>query len=200
MEIRPIFVIALGAIATAAISLPFSTESRGGSPFEVAYICDATTRLAQEEKPPASATAPKPAPSQESKGPGWAVNCKSAATDKGLECRLSQTIVTQQGGVLADVTFRIPADKKELEAIVRVPPGIFLPAGATIQVDENAPQRLNFRLCDRNGCYAQAPISTAMLATLRKGKQLKVSFQNQAKKNVDVPLFLDGFDDAYAKI
>ena len=207
MNSRFIFVIALGALVAAAMSFPFSNESRGGPAFEVAYLDDATTvQVAQQEKPPAPpkpaaggapAAPPKPA---ESKGPGWAVNCKSAATDKGLECRLSQTVVTQQGGLLADVTFRIPADKKNPEAIVRVPLGVLLTAGASVQVDENAPQRLNFSACDRNGCYAQGPISTAMFATLQKGKQVKVSFQNQAKKAIDVPLSLDGFADAYAKI
>ena len=199
MKAKPI-IIGLGAIGAAAMILPFSNESRGGTSFDVAYIGDATQRLAQQETPPASAAPPKTTPQQEKKGPGWAVNCKSAATEQGLECRLSQTIVTQQGGELADVTFRIPADKKGPEAIVRLPLGVFLPAGATLQVDDKTQQKLNFRACDRNGCYAQAAISSQMLKELQEGQELKVSFKNLAEKQIDVPLSLDGFPEAYRKI
>jgi len=199
MNSRSAYVSLFGAVFAAGMNLPFSTEGQGG--WQVAELSDATTQVAQQEKPPAPATPPKPAPPAQGEGPGWAVNCKSAASEKGLECRLSQTVVTRQGGqVLADVRFRIPADKKAPEAIVRLPLGILLSAGATLQVDDKAPQRLSFRTCDRNGCYARTPISPEMLATLQKGKQLQISFKNLADKPITVPLSLDGFSDAYAKI
>jgi len=199
MNNRSVYVSLFGAVFAAGMNLPFSTEGQGG--WQVAELSDATTQVAQQEKPAAPATPAKPAPAVQSEGPGWAVNCKSAASEKGLECRLSQTVVTRQGGqVLADVRFRIPADKKAPEAIVRLPLGILLSAGATLQVDDKAPQRLTFRTCDRNGCYARTPVSTEMLATLQKGKQLQVSFKNLAEKLITVPLSLDGFSDAYAKI
>jgi invasion protein IalB len=73
---------------------------------------------------------------------------------------------------------------------VQLPLGVLLTAGATFQVDDNTAQRLNFRACDRNGCYANAPVTPEMLATLKSGKQLKIT----------VPLSLNGFDDAYAKM
>jgi invasion protein IalB len=83
---------------------------------------------------------------------------------------------------------------------VQLPLGVLLTAGATFQVDDNTAQRLNFRACDRNGCYANAPVTPEMLATLKSGKQLKISFQNLAEKPITVPLSLNGFDDAYAKM
>jgi invasion protein IalB len=200
MNSRSIYVILLGALFAAGMNLPFSADSQAGSAQQMAELGDATKQVAQQDKPPAPAAAPKPATPAQSEGPGWAVNCKSAAADKGLECRLSQTIVTQNGQVLADVTFRVPADKKDPEAIVRLPLGILLSAGATLQVDDKPPQQLTVRTCDRNGCYARMPISTEMLATLQKGKQLQVSFKNLAEKSITVPLSLNGFSDAYAKI
>jgi invasion protein IalB len=39
-----------------------------------------------------------------------------------------------------------------------------------------------------------------VLATLRRGKQLKIGFQNLAEKPITVPLVLDGFGDAYDKM
>jgi len=195
-----VYVILIGTFFAAGISLPFSTESQADPARQMAELGDVTKKVAQQDKPPAPAASPKPATPAQNEGPGWAVNCKSAAAEKGLECRLSQTIVTQKGQVLADVTFRVPADKKDPEAIVRLPLGILLSAGATLQVDDKPPQQLTMRTCDRNGCYARMPISTEMLATLQKGKQLQVSFKNLAEKSITVPLSLNGFSDAYAKI
>ena len=134
MNSRSIYVILFGALFAAGMNLPFSTEGQGG--WQLAELGDATSQVAQQDKPPTPAAPPKPVPPAQSEGPGWAVNCKSAAAEQGLECRLSQTIVTQNGQVLADVTFRVPADKKDPEAIVRLPLGILLSAGATLQVDD----------------------------------------------------------------
>ena len=114
---------------------------------------------------------------------------------------MSQTVVLKQSRqVLTNVTFRIPVDTKQPEIIVQLPLGVLLAAGATFQVDENTPQQLKFKACDRNGCYANSPITPEMLAVLKKGKQLTVGFQNLAEKPITVPLSLDGFGDAYDKM
>lgn len=198
MKSRYLFDITLGALATVGVGVSLLVAGQSIAREQVTYLGESTTEIAQQQPDPT----PPPTPAEaEKKGPGWAVNCKSGASEQGLECRLSQTVVTQQGGqVLADVTFRVPADKKGPEAIVRLPLGVFLPAGAGLQVDDKTAQKLNFRACDRNGCYAQAPISTQMLKDLQGGQELKVSFKNLAEKDIDVPLSLDGFPEAYRKI
>ena len=196
----PFIYSALGALVVVGLNVALFMEGEGHARERVAYLGDPKTQLAQEN--PAPSTTPAAPPAQaEKKGPGWAVNCKSGVSDDGLECRLSQTVVTQQGGqLLTDVTFRIPADKKTPEVIVRLPLGAFLPAGAMLQVDDKPPQRLDFRACDRSGCYAQAPISSQMLKDLQSGRELKVTFKNLAEKEINVPLSLDGFPDAYRKV
>jgi invasion protein IalB len=167
------------------------------------------TQTGPEKKPtPAPTASPAqaaPAPSAQgaAKGPGagWAVNCSSAAKDKELQCRMSQTLVLKKGGqVLSKVTFQIPADTKKLEIVVQMPLGVYLPAGATFQVDESTPQQLNFRTCGRNGCYATSPVSPEVLDALRKGKQLTIGFQNLAEKPITLPLSLDGFAESYDKM
>ena len=117
-----------------------------------------TTEKKQTPSASPSQFAPAPATAQ-TKGPGWAVNCKSEAKEKELECRMSQTVVLKQSGqILTNMTFRIPADTKKPEIIVQLPLGVFLAAGATVQVDENPPQRINYRACDRSGCFAILPL------------------------------------------
>ena len=156
-----------------------------------------TAQAPQAAPVPSAPSAAKP----KAAGPGWAVNCKSTSKEKGLECRMSQTVVLKQSGqVLTNVTFRIPVDTKQPEIIVQLPLGVLLAAGATFQVDENTPQQLKFKACDRNGCYANSPVTPEVLAILKKGKQLTIGFQNLAEKPITVPLSLDGFGDAYDKM
>jgi invasion protein IalB len=158
---------------------------------------------------PAPKAQPAPAPSVQveeennpkAKGPGWAVNCTSQTEQKGLSCRMSQRVVARPSGrTLTDVAFLLAPESKSPEVVLQLPLGLYLPAGASYQVDESASQLLRIRACDRNGCYARAPVSRETLGSLRTGKQLKIDFKNLAEKPVSVPLSLDGFASAYEKI
>jgi invasion protein IalB len=207
MSVRSLFAVGVpAAILVAAGSGFLMIGEEGKSGWQMAQL---TPPLVQSERlvvaaqapqatPPAAA--PGAAPQAPSRGPGWAVNCKSEATDKALDCRLSQTVVTENRQLLANVTFHFPPAPQKPETIVQVPLGVLLPAGATVQVDENTAQQLSFRACDRNGCYAQGPLSPDVLAQLRKGKQVSVAFKNLAEKEIKVPLSLDGFGPAYGKV
>ena len=44
------------------------------------------------------------------------------------------------------------------------------------------------------------PVAPDMLAAMRSGKQLKVSFQNLAKETITIPMPLADFAAAYEKI
>ena len=134
-------------------------------------------------------------------GPGWAVSCKSQTKEKEGVCRISQAVVLKNSGrVLTNVTLRVPGDAKPSVILIQLPLGLYLPAGATYQIDANTPQALNIRACVRTGCYAQTPVAPDVLAALKAGKQLTIGFQNLAQKPIKVLLSLDGFAVAYDKI
>ena len=59
---------------------------------------------------------------------------------------------------------------------------------------------LQIQTCEARGCYANTPISPEMLAAMKTGKQLKVSFQNLAKETIAIPMPLADFAAAYEKI
>jgi len=103
------------------------------------------------------------------------------------------------GRLLTRVTFLLAAANQEPKLNIQLPLGVLIQAGATIRIDENPPQGLRFRTCDRGGCYAETPLSTALLAQLRKGSKLVIEFKNLAEKTIKLPLSLGGFDEAYAK-
>jgi len=151
--------------------------------------------------PAASPPAAEPAPASAQAQPGWAVRCNSASRDAPLECAMEQTaVLTKTGQLIVLVNIRIPSDTRTPVALVQLPLGLNLPGGAKMQVDEGKATDLQIQTCENRGCYAGTPIAPELLAALKSGKQLKVSFQNLAKETINIPMPLTDFATAYEKI
>jgi invasion protein IalB len=152
--------------------------------------------------------APSPAPSASAEGqpntpppPGWVARCASVSRDAPLECAVEETaVLTKTGQLIVLVNIRVASDTRQPVALVQLPLGINLPAGAKLQVDEGKTADLQIQTCENRGCYANLPIAPDMLAAMRSGKQLKVSFQNLGKETIAIPLPLADFAAAYDKI
>ncbi len=182
-----------GVFAVAMLSLLLST---GG----------AAAQASKSQKRPAvpvqqAAPAVSPAPQDTPKAtPGWTVHCGDAG--RGLVCRAVQSVArakTRQ--LLASVTVTKPAGaNKKGTILLRLPLGIFNPAGVTLSVDDGKPEALEIQTCDAKGCYAGGPIAPEKLAAMRKGATLKLVFQNLQKKAITVPMPLKGFEAAYTKL
>jgi invasion protein IalB len=131
---------------------------------------------------------------------GWVVNCASASG--GMTCQASQSIgVAQTKQLLAAVSVSKAVSPATGHAMaLQLPHGLYLPAGANVQIDTEAPNPVVIETCDQRGCYANLPIPEKILATMRKGKMLAITFQNMSKSNVRVQLSLDGFPEALKKL
>jgi invasion protein IalB len=162
---------------------------------------------AAQAPPPAQATpAPVPpqpdaAPAAAAPPPGWAARCTSASRGAPLECAIEQTaVLSKTGQLIVLVNIRVPSDTHTPVALVQLPLGLNLPAGAKLQVDDGKTIDLQIQTCENRGCYGSTPISPELLTALKSGKQLKVSFQNLAKESIGIPLPLADFGAAYEKI
>ncbi|RXH24406.1 invasion associated locus B family protein [Bradyrhizobium zhanjiangense] len=155
---------------------------------------------------PAPATQPVAAPTQaQADGapgqPGWIVRCTSASREAPLECAMEQNaVLTKTGQTVILINIRIAPDIRTPIALLQLPLGLNLPVGATLQVDEGKAFDLQIQTCENRGCYASTPVAPDLLAALRSGKQLKVSFQNMAKETIAIPMPLNDFAAAYDKI
>jgi len=133
--------------------------------------------------------------------PGWAARCGSASRDAPLECAIEQSAVLPRTGQLVIlVNIRVPADTHTPSALIQLPLGLNLPGGAKLQVDDGAATDLQIQTCEARGCYAGTTIAPDLLAAMKSGKQLKVSFQNLNKETLTVPLPLADFAVAFDKI
>ena len=154
---------------------------------------------------PAPAATPAPAADQGAAGappqPGWVARCSSISRDAPLECALEQTaVLSKTGQLIVLVNIRVPSDTRSPIALVQLPLGLNLPAGAKFQIDDGKTIDLQLQTCEARGCYASTPVAADMLTALKSGKQLKVLFQTMSKETIAIPMPLGDFAAAYDKI
>ena len=158
---------------------------------------------AKAPQAPAPQAAPAPAQQPESAPPqsGWMARCASTGRDAPLECAAEETaVLAKTGQVVVLVNIRVTSDTRAPVAMVQLPLGLNLPAGAKLQIDEGKAVDLQIQTCENRGCYANLPLAPDLLSALRSGKQLKISFQNLAKDPITIPMPLADFAAAYDRI
>ena len=152
---------------------------------------------------PTPATSPAPAEQQAAQppAPSWISRCSSASREAPLECAVEETaVLTKTGQLIVLVNIRVASDTRAPVALVQLPLGLNLPAGAKLQVDDGKVIDLQIQTCENRGCYSNTPVSPELLTALKSGKQLKVAFQNLNKEVITIPMPLADFAAAYDKI
>jgi invasion protein IalB len=145
--------------------------------------------------PAAQQPASQPAPAAER---SWAVTCADASPQAARDCRITATAVLQPQGIrlLSAILSRQP-ETRSLALIFSVPHGAAVPAGLAWQIDESEPQRLAFQVSDGDGLYAGVPVSDDILAALRRGAALRVTYVVAARREpLAVALPLAQFSEA----
>ena len=162
---------------------------------------------AAQPAPPAAAAPATPAADQGQGSatappqPGWAARCSSVSRDAPPECAVEQTaVLSKTGQLIVLVNIRVPSETRAPIALVQLPLGLNLPAGAKLQIDDGKAVDLQVQTCETRGCYASTPVAADMLAALKSGKQLKISFQTMSKETIAIPMPLGDFGAAYDKI
>jgi invasion protein IalB len=172
----------------------------------IPFLCGHGYAQAPKAKnaPPVAEATPAAAATEDANNsvpPGWVARCSSASRGAPLECAIEQSaVLTKTGQLIVLINIRVSAETRAPVALVQLPLGLNLPAGAKFQVDEGKTSDLQIQTCEARGCYANLQISPDVLAALKSGKQLKVSFQNLAKETITIPMPLADFAAAYEKI
>jgi invasion protein IalB len=193
MTAKPLALAILLAVGLAAAGHAQSAPKAKGP----ASAGQAAPAAAAPAAPPAADQGAASAPPQ----PGWAARCSSVSRDAPLECAIEQTaVLTKTGQLIVLVNIRVPSDTRAPVALVQLPLGLNLPAGAKLQIDDGKAADLQIQTCENRGCYASTPVAADTLAALKSGKQLKVSFQTMTKETITIPMPLGDFAAAYDKI
>ncbi len=133
--------------------------------------------------------------------PNWITNCDGENQDAVAVCLVEHTIlVAKTRQQLLKITVRKESGTALPSIMIRVPLGLYLPEGLQLRIDEQEAQQLEIQTCNAGGCYAGSAVSEAMLASMKGGKRLVVTFRDLAKKEVSVPVPLADFGPAYLKV
>jgi len=169
--------------------------------FGVVTLGHAQTSKGKNAPAPAPAPAAPHADATPSNNPGWVARCTSASRDAPLECAMEQTaVLSKTGQLVVLVNIRVPGDTRTPVALIQLPLGLNLPVGVRLQIDDGKSADVAIQTCEARGCYVNTPLAADILAALRSGKQLKISFQNLAKETITIPMPLSDFAAVYDKI
>jgi invasion protein IalB len=94
----------------------------------------------------------------------------------------------------------MPADTKKPVLLMQLPLGVYLPAGATLQIGKEEAKTLPFIGCDQGGCVAEYAVTDAELGSIAKGGDMTISAQTLQRKAFTLTVPSLGFAVAYAKI
>jgi invasion protein IalB len=103
---------------------------------------------------------------------------------------------------LVAVLVRRPTDPKTAAAqmTIQLPLGLNLTEAIQVKVDGGPPERQPIQTCTNIGCFVSMAINEKLLATMRTGKDLKITVQGPDKKPVEMSLPLLGFGLAFDKV
>lgn len=148
--------------------------------------------LAEDAKP----AQPKPADANP-----WAVNCSSASTSTDLQCQVSQNLTEAKTGQrVLTVTVRRDNGNGGLAMLLALPHGLFLPSGASYQVDQGQKTTIAIQTSDQNGAYAATPLTPELIKTMKSGTNLNIGMESVTRKPVTIPVSLAGFTAAIDKL
>jgi invasion protein IalB len=185
---------------SAKLAILVALAALGSSSHAQTHKSKAATHAAQSNAAPPTPQAETP-PANAPPQPGWIARCTSASREAPLECAIEQTaVLTKTGQLIVLVNIRVPSDTHAPVILVQLPLGLNLPVGAKLEVDDGKVIDVPIQTCEARGCYASLPIAPDLLAAMKSGKQLKVSFQNLGKETITIPMPLADFPAAYDKI
>ena len=130
------------------------------------------------------------------------MTCAAAVAGSPPACRVSATVILRpQNQRLAQVILTRQPETRSLSLVFQAPHGVLLPAGMSWQLDEGEAQRLVFQSSDAEGLYAGLPVADDLLASLRRGTTLRISFVVAARREtLTVPVPLAQFGEAAAEM
>ncbi|RUX23306.1 invasion associated locus B family protein [Mesorhizobium sp. M7A.F.Ca.US.011.01.1.1] len=155
--------------------------------------------LAEDAKP----AQPKPAESNAKPADAnpWAVNCSSGSATSELQCQVSQNLTEAKTGQrVLTVTVRRDNGNGSLAMLLALPHGLFLPSGASFQIDQGQKTTIAIQTSDQNGAYAATPLSADLIKAMKSGTNLNIGMESVTRKPVTIPVSLAGFTAAVAKL
>ena len=167
--------------------------------FATPVVLTATMALTLGWPLPTSAETARPQAAMVNYG-DWVSRCTTVAGPGGEKVCEAAIGIGMKGteGLLAQVVIGRPPGATQARLIIQLPNGVFLPAGATLYLDEKDGTGIPaiYVTCG-NGCFADAELQGSQLAALRSATGPgRVEFVDGARNRVAIQIPFSGLSTA----
>jgi invasion protein IalB len=131
----------------------------------------------------------------------WQVRCDTPPGAQGEQCALIQSVTAEdRPNIGLTVIVLKTADKKTRLMRVIAPPGVLLPSGLGLKIDNTEVGRAGFVRCVPNGCVAEVIMDDTLIGRLRSGQSATFIIFQTPEEGIGFPISLKGFGEGFDKL
>ena len=131
----------------------------------------------------------------------WQIRCDTPPGAKTEQCALIQSVTAEdRPNIGLTVIVLKTADKKTRLMRVIAPPGVLLPSGLGLKIDNAEIGRAGFVRCVPNGCVAEVIMDDNLIGKLRTGQSATFIIFQTPEEGIGFPLSLNGIGEGYDKL
>jgi invasion protein IalB len=136
-----------------------------------------------------------------SKHGDWEVRCETPAGAASEQCALIQSVAAEdKANVNLVVVVLKTSDGKSRLLRVIAPPGVLLPNGLGLKIDQTDIGRAGFVKCLPSGCIAEVIMEDKLLEQLKTGTTATFIIYLTPEEGIGLPLALAGFKEGFARL
>ena len=131
----------------------------------------------------------------------WQIRCDTPPGAQGEQCVLIQSVTAEdRPNIGLTVIILKTADKKSRIMRVIAPPGVLLPSGLGLKVDNAELGRAGFVRCVPNGCVAEVVMDDTLIGKLRTGQSATFIIFQTPEEGIGFPISLKGLGEGFDKL
>src|SRR4051812_42994605 len=131
----------------------------------------------------------------------WQIRCDTPPGAQGEQCALIQSVTAEdRPNIGLTVIVLKTADKKTRLMRVIAPPGVLLPSGLGLKIDNAEVGRAGFVRCVPNGCVAEVIMDDTLIGKLRSGQSATFIIFQTPEEGIGFPISLKGFGEGFDKL
>jgi invasion protein IalB len=131
----------------------------------------------------------------------WQIRCDTPPGAQSEQCALIQSVTAEdRPNIGLTVIVLKTADRKSRLMRVIAPPGVLLPSGLGLKIDNTEIGRAGFVRCVPNGCVAEVIMDDTLLGRLRSGQAATFIIFQTPEEGIGFPISLTGFSEGFDKL
>ena len=131
----------------------------------------------------------------------WQIRCDTPPGAQAEQCALMQSVTAEdRPNIGLTVIILKTADKKTRLMRVIAPPGVLLPSGLGLKIDNAEVGRAGFVRCVPNGCVAEVIMDDNLIGKLRSGQSATFIIFQTPEEGIGFPISLKGFGEGFDKL